>query len=93
MLSGRIFAFTVDWVMSGKYLSELLTRSSTFSTYVVVVKVEKYCIRRQTPGKTVKPTTAADHVHFVPNVLHVKVNGFFSDLAVTVVGTSADCFL
>ena len=60
---------------------------------MVVVQIEKYCVRGQTPGQTVKPTTAADHVHFVPNVLHVKVNGFFGDLAVTVVGTSADSFL
>ena len=62
-------------------------------TYVVVVKVEEYRIRRETPWKTLKATTATDHVHFVPHVLHVKVNGFFCDLAVTVVGTGADCFL
>ena len=60
---------------------------------MVVVQVEKYCVRGQTSGKTVEPATAADHVHFVPDVLHVKVDGFFRDLAVTVVGTSADCFL
>ena len=60
---------------------------------MVIVKVEKDRVGWETPGKTLQPGAAADHVHFVPNVLHVKVNGFFSDLAVAVLGTGADSFL
>ena len=60
---------------------------------MVVVKVEEYCIRGKTLGQTIQAGSAADHVHLVADVLQVKVDGFFSDLAVTVVGTSADCFL
>ena len=63
------------------------------STHVVVVQVEEYCIRGKTLRQTLQAGSAADHVHLVPDVLHVKVDGFFSDLAVTVLGTSADCFL
>ena len=60
---------------------------------MVIVKVEKDRVGWETPGKTLQPGAAADHVHFVPDVLHVKVDGFFRDLAVTVVGTGTDCLL
>ena len=60
---------------------------------MVVVQVEEYCIRGPTLGQTIQAGSAADHVHLVADVLQVKVDGFFSDLAVTVVGTRADCFL
>ena len=63
------------------------------STHVVVVQVEEYCIRGKTLRQTLQAGSAADHVHLVPDVLHVKVDGFFRDLAVTVVGTGTDCLL
>ena len=60
---------------------------------MVVVQVEEYRVRGQTPGQALQAGSAADHVHLVPDVLQVKVDGFLSDLAVTVLGTGADCFL
>ena len=51
--------------------------------YLVIVKVEKYCVWGQTLRETSQAQTGADHVHFVADALHVKVDCGVGNLKLT----------